>query len=105
MYRHVVLVFKLGEGSHQGRQAGDKKPGKYLRDKVYVKLFKNVPTVDLEMLFPDTDIQIKLFDKMKVILPLYGRGEFPESSEKKDLFIKRRYDYSVLSSRAVFSQG
>ncbi len=39
-------------------------------DKIYIKLFKNVPVVDLEMLFPNTKIVIKTIDKMLIILPL-----------------------------------
>ncbi|HOJ64366.1 MAG TPA: DUF3754 domain-containing protein [Spirochaetota bacterium] len=63
VYSRVVFIFKL-------------KPQKKTRkdnlsyDKVYIKLFKNVPAVDLEMLFPNTKIMIKPLDKMLIILPL-----------------------------------
>jgi hypothetical protein len=70
VFRHVVLVFQLKDHRDAGRNRGRTGQGKYRTDKVYLKLFKNVPVVDLEMLFPDTQIEIRLFDKLKVILPL-----------------------------------
>ncbi len=33
---------------------------------VYVKLFKNIPRADLEMVFPNTKIRFRLFDKIKL---------------------------------------
>ena len=35
-------------------------------DVVYMKLFKDIPTADLEMLFPNTRIKMRLFDKIKL---------------------------------------
>lgn len=35
-------------------------------DIVYIKLFKDIPTADLEMLFPNTRIKMRLFDKIKI---------------------------------------
>ena len=32
---------------------------------IYLKLFKNIPQEDLEMMFPNTQVQFKLFDKIK----------------------------------------
>ncbi|MGH1350956.1 MAG: TMEM143 family protein [Methyloligellaceae bacterium] len=34
-------------------------------DHVYLKTFKNIPQSDLEMLFPNTKVEFKLFDKIK----------------------------------------
>lgn len=36
------------------------------RDIVYLKLFKDIPTADLEMLFPNTRVQMRMFDKVKL---------------------------------------
>jgi len=33
---------------------------------VYIKLFKDIPRADLEMLFPNTRVQMRLFDKIKL---------------------------------------
>lgn len=35
-------------------------------DAVYMKLFKDIPTADLEMLFPNTRVKMRLFDKIKI---------------------------------------
>jgi len=70
VFRNVALVFQLKEGGTGGKKLSRTGQGKYATDRVYLKLFKNVPTVDLEMLFPDTQIEIRLFDKAKVALPL-----------------------------------
>ena len=35
-------------------------------DYVYVKLFKNIPRSDIEMVFPNTKIKFRLFDKIKL---------------------------------------
>jgi hypothetical protein len=33
---------------------------------IYIKLFKNIPQIDLEMLFPNTKVKMTLFDKVKL---------------------------------------
>jgi len=33
---------------------------------IYIKLFKNIPHIDLEMLFPNTEVKMTLFDKAKL---------------------------------------
>jgi hypothetical protein len=35
-------------------------------EKIYIKLFKDIPCADLEMLFPNTKIKMRLFDKLKL---------------------------------------
>lgn len=35
-------------------------------DNIYMKLFKNIPTTDLEMVFPNTIIKFRLMDKLKL---------------------------------------
>lgn len=66
VYDRVVLVFKLKETTDDNPNTMHQ----FVKGKVYLKLFKNVPAVDLEMLFPDTKIVIRSFDKVKVIAPL-----------------------------------
>ena len=34
-------------------------------DYVYIKLFKNMPRSDVEMIFPNTKVRFRLFDKIK----------------------------------------
>ncbi len=38
-------------------------------DDVYLKLFKDIPRMDLEMLLPGTQIKMSLFDRTKIVLP------------------------------------
>lgn len=41
-------------------------PNEIGAEHIVVKLFKNIPQVDLEMLFPNTEIKLKQFDKLKL---------------------------------------
>ena len=41
-------------------------PGGRSGDYIYLKVFKNIPQTDLQMMFPNTDVRLKLFDKMKL---------------------------------------
>ncbi len=41
-------------------------PGDRSGDYIYLKVFKNIPQTDLQMLFPNTDVQLNLFDKIKL---------------------------------------
>ncbi len=36
------------------------------RDQIYMKLFKNMPRADVEMIFPNTRVKFRLFDKIKL---------------------------------------
>ena len=35
-------------------------------DRIYLKLFKNIPCTDLEMVFPNTQVKFRAFDKLKL---------------------------------------
>ncbi len=41
-------------------------PPQISTDYVYLKLFKNIPQADLEMIFPNTKIKFRMFDKLKL---------------------------------------
>ena len=56
-----MLIFKFREDNEQFQER---------KDFLYVKLFKNVPAVDIEMLFPGTEVKIGLTDKLFIIGPL-----------------------------------
>lgn len=47
------------------RQARGKLPATVSSDYVYMKLFKNMPRADAEMIFPNTRVRFRLFDKLK----------------------------------------
>ena len=40
-------------------------PDTVTSDFVYIKLFKNMPRSDVEMIFPNTKVSFRLFDKIK----------------------------------------
>jgi len=40
-------------------------PGSVNSDHVYIKLFKNMPRSDVEMIFPNTKVRFRMFDKIK----------------------------------------
>lgn len=62
------------------RQQAEKRVAKNLKllpdgvssDNIYLKLFKNIPQDDLEMMFPNTKVEFKLFDKLKLGLTAGG---------------------------------
>jgi hypothetical protein len=41
-------------------------------DHIYVKMFKRIPQIDLEMLFPNTKIAFRPFDKLKLMVTAGG---------------------------------
>ena len=60
-YQRLVVAFQLRPG-HKLERGADP-------DKVYLKLFKNIPKMDLEMLLPGTRVKITRLDQGKIILP------------------------------------
>jgi hypothetical protein len=53
IYRRLFLLFKQ---EHEGREL------------IHLKLFKDIPKSDLEMLFPNIRVKIALFDKVKLLI-------------------------------------
>jgi hypothetical protein len=47
------------------RQLRGQLPATVTSDYIYVKLFKNMPRSDVEMIFPNTKVRFRLFDKIK----------------------------------------
>lgn len=68
VYGRVFFLFRLND------QNASENENALRADKIYLKIFKNVPELDMEMLFPNTKIQIRWIDKAKVIVPLVGGG-------------------------------
>lgn len=64
VFQRLVLIFRFRP---------DRPFSKYLdTDDVYIKLFKEIPKVDLEMLLPGTKVQMSLTDRAKIILPTFS---------------------------------
>lgn len=69
-YDRVVLYLRVSEQISPERQAQfGLQPGG-----VILKLFKNVPKADLEMLFPNTEIRMRLIDKLLIGIPAAVSG-------------------------------
>lgn len=64
VFQRLVLIFRFRKG----------RPfSKYLdTDDVYIKLFKEIPKADLDMLLPGTKVQMSLTDRAKIILPTFS---------------------------------
>jgi hypothetical protein len=61
VYQRLVVVFQL--------RADHKLTGCADPNRVYLKLFKNIPKMDLDMLLPGTRVKMTRFDQGKIILP------------------------------------
>ena len=61
IYQRLVVIFHLRP---------DRKLSKYLDTQdVYIKLFKDIPKADLDMLLPGTQVKMSLFDRARILLP------------------------------------
>jgi hypothetical protein len=84
IYQRLFILFKLKPVEQRIREIMAKKgcerrqaekivtklrsmlPQQVQSDYVYLKLFKNIPQADLEMIFPNTRIKFRVFDKVKL---------------------------------------
>ena len=62
LYQRLVVIFRLREHRDLHGEI-DVKP-------VYLKLFKNIPRQDIDMLLPATRFRLTLLDRGKIILPM-----------------------------------
>jgi hypothetical protein len=60
-YQRLVVMLKL--------QPHRSLPKGVDHEDVYLKLFKDIPRMDLEMLLPGTKIKMSMFDRTKIVLP------------------------------------
>ena len=66
VYSRVVLMFTLNEKKEINSVKNENNNLKH--GKLYIKLFKNVPVQDLEMVFPSAKVSISILDKLMVIV-------------------------------------
>lgn len=64
IYQRVVVLFKLREGSRTEDQLEP--------EMLHLRMFKNVPKKDIDMLLPGTRIRITWFDRTRSIIPSLG---------------------------------
>ncbi|HTQ38706.1 MAG TPA: DUF3754 domain-containing protein [Pirellulales bacterium] len=60
-FQRLVLIFHLRPGKHRTRN--------FDTHDVFIKLFKDIPKPDLEMLLPGTRVKMSLKDRIKIITP------------------------------------
>jgi hypothetical protein len=88
IFRRLFVLFKLKpfearvddlmKGQGLTRKAAERRvrkaramlPAQVRDDNIYMKLFKNMPRSDIEMVFPNTQVRFRLMDKLK----LYATG-------------------------------
>lgn len=68
-YDRVVVYLKLAEQFDAVNMMSD-----YQTDATVLKLFQNVPKADLEMLFPNTQVRMRLSDKLLIGIPALISG-------------------------------
>ncbi len=67
IYQRLVVVFRLRPGRRLSKILDT-------RD-IYIKLFKDIPKLDLDMLLPGTQVRMSLLDRLRFMLPtLSGIG-------------------------------
>lgn len=71
-FQRLAVIFRLKEGVdaslHQGSKEHRHGPVAHVRP-VFVKLFKNVPKMDVDMLLPGTRVKMTWVDQGKIMLP------------------------------------
>jgi hypothetical protein len=60
-FQRLALIFRLRAGRHNTRN--------FDTQDVFIKLFKDIPKPDLEMLLPGTRIKMSLKDRIKIVMP------------------------------------
>lgn len=84
IYQRLFLLFKLRPFEKRVREVMEEErvshaearkivkkrrsmlPAEVRDDNIYLKLFKNIPRTDLEMVFPNTVVKFRMFDKLKL---------------------------------------
>jgi hypothetical protein len=63
-YQRLVMILKLKPEECQGRAVQ--------ADRVYLKIFKDIPKLDLKMLLPTARVRLSLFDRGRISFPLFS---------------------------------
>ena len=61
VFQRLVIIFRLRPGHRLTRNVDTQD--------VFIKLFKDIPKMDLEMLMPGTRVKMSLIDRIKIIFP------------------------------------
>lgn len=66
LYRRLVVLFRF---KPRESASDEENP-----DTIYIKVFKNIPRVDLDMLLPGSRVRMSLLDRGKIIVPTLSGG-------------------------------
>lgn len=72
VYDRVALLIKFKDAEYF--EAKKRKDLKFEPGSMIIKLFKNIPKADMEMLFPNTQVRMKLKDKLLISGGVLGGG-------------------------------
>jgi hypothetical protein len=61
VYQRLVVIFRLRPDHNLSKNLATQE--------VFIKLFKDIPKVDLDMLLPGTQVKLSLFDRIRITLP------------------------------------
>lgn len=64
IYQRLVVLFQLAEDHERGELLS--------ADQFHLRIFKNIPKQDVDMLLPGTKVRLSKFDRAKVIVPSIG---------------------------------
>jgi uncharacterized protein DUF3754 len=66
--REIMQAKKLGrkEAEKLVKRTRASMPPQVKEDNIYMKLFKNIPRMDLEMVFPNTEVRFRYYDKLRL---------------------------------------
>ncbi len=64
LYQRVIVIFKLREGRHVDDELNE--------SRLHLRMFKNIPKQDIDMLLPGTRIRISWFDFTRALAPAVG---------------------------------
>lgn len=121
IYQRLFLLFKLKPFEMRVREVMEKErishkearklvtkmramlPAEIREDNIYMKLFKNIPRTDLEMVFPNTVVKFRLLDKLKLgATSVGGLGMGVASSAGKLALL---FSNPIVAAGAVASLG
>lgn len=74
VFDRVVLLIKFKDASYFESQNRDVSQMDFVPGKTYIYLYKNIPKMDLEVLFPNVQIQMTWKDKLMFMVPAVGAG-------------------------------
>jgi Protein of unknown function (DUF3754) len=68
VYQRMIVAFRLKADQPLGRDSSDM----LISSAIHLRLFKNIPKQDIDMLLPGGTVRISGFDRVKIVLPSLG---------------------------------